>query len=248
MALYKEIVYQVLDEVKALNGDSTFTEEHVIFLATHYRKFLLHQKKLKEGEDALSSENEQTICIHLEETDAVPGLEYCNDTYLRSKEEIPEIEEGAGINIQTSDQFNIMVSYVTKNRFKYVGHNKWLRNITYCCLADDNHLYFKSNNPQYLYMAENEDPIKVTGIFEDSDKAAQLACDPDGDGSNCDILDQKFPLESELIPQLIELIVKELYGAQWRPADTRNNANDDLADLIAYIRRNTKSELHKKLE
>ena len=97
-------------------------------------------------------------------------------------------------------------------------------------------------------MAENEDPIKVTGIFEDSDKAAELACDPDGDGSNCDILDQKFPLESELIPQLIELIVKELYGAQWRAADTRNNANDDLADLIAYIRRNTKSELHKRLE
>jgi hypothetical protein len=33
MALYKEIVYAVLDEVKASNGDSNITEEYVIFLA-----------------------------------------------------------------------------------------------------------------------------------------------------------------------------------------------------------------------
>lgn len=247
MNTYRQMVYIILDMIKSLNGDSTFTEEHVIFLLNNYRKFLIEQKKAKEGEQSLSKENEQTICITLEEADAIPGLEYCNDTYLRSVEEVPEIEEGAGINIQMSNQFDIMTAYVTKNRFKFVGHNKWLRNIIYCTLADDNHLYFKSNNPQYLYMALSDDPVKVSGIFEDSEKAANLACDDNGDGSNCDILDQKFPLEADLVPQCIELVVKELYGAQWRQSDSKNNSNDDLADLINYIRQNTKSELAKKL-
>jgi len=38
-------------------------------------------------------------------------------------------------------------------------------------------------------MALSDDPVKVSGIFEDSEKAANLACDDNGDGSNCDILD-----------------------------------------------------------
>jgi len=33
MASYREIVFAVLDEIKSLNGDSTITEEYVIFLA-----------------------------------------------------------------------------------------------------------------------------------------------------------------------------------------------------------------------
>ena len=247
MNTYRQLVYICLDEIKSLNGDSTFTEEHVIFLLNNYRKFLLEQKKAKEGESALSKENEQTICVHLEQTEEIPGLEFCNNDILRSVEEIPEIEVGAGINIQLTNQFDIRVAYVTKNRFKFVGYNKWMRNIIYCTLADDNHLYFKSNNPQYLYMAESQEPIKVSGIFEDSEKAAELACNDSGESLSCDILDQKFPLQADLVPQLIELVVKELYGAEWRQNDNQNNSNDDLANLIAYIRQNTKSELAKRL-
>jgi len=41
MATYKDIVYTVLDEIKAHSGDSDITEEHVIFLANQYRLFLI---------------------------------------------------------------------------------------------------------------------------------------------------------------------------------------------------------------
>lgn len=41
MNTYRQMVYIVLDEIKALNGDSTFTEEHVVFLLNNYRKFLI---------------------------------------------------------------------------------------------------------------------------------------------------------------------------------------------------------------
>lgn len=243
MATYREIVYMCLDEVKASNGDSNITEEHVIFLANQYRLFLIEQKKLKEGESSLSSSNEQTICIDLEKVDAIPGLEYCNDIYLRSVQQIPEIVDEESVKVNLVDLFNIMTAFVSKDRFKYVGYNKYLRNIIYCTLGPDNHIYFNAQNPQFKYLKK----ARVTGIFEDAEKAAELSCDGSED-KKCDILDMDFPLETSLIPQMIELIVKELLGVNYRPKDSTNNAADDLADLVSFMRRNTKSSFQKQIE
>ena len=241
MATYREIVYACLDEVKASNGDSNITEEYVIFLANQYRLFLIEQKKLKQGEAALSSSNEQTVCIDLEKVDAIPGLEYCNDVYLRSIQEIPEIVSEESVKVNLVDLFNIMTAYVSKERFKYVGHNKYLRNIIYTTLGPDNHLYFDSQNPQFKYLKK----ARVTGIFEDAGKAAQLSCDEDS--QPCDIMDVEFPLEADLIPQMIELIVKELLGVNYRPKDSVNDSSDDLADIAAFVRRNMKSDVAKQM-
>ena len=68
MATFGEIVYMVLDEIKSLGGDSSIQEEHVIFLAKHYRNMLLQQKILKEGIYSISPSNYQTICTDLEIT------------------------------------------------------------------------------------------------------------------------------------------------------------------------------------
>lgn len=241
MTTYREIVYLVLDEIKSSNGDSNITENHVIFLANQYRLFLIEQKKLKQGEASLSSANEQTLCIDLEKVDAIPGLEYCNDIYLRSIQEIPEIVSEESVKVNLVDLFNIMTAYVSKERFKYVGHNKYLRNITYITLGPDNHLYFNSQNPQFKYLKK----ARVTGIFEDAEKASQLSCD--GDSAPCDIMDVDFPLEADLIPQMIELIVKELLGVNYRPKDDVNNSSDDLADIAAFVRRNMKSEAARQI-
>ena len=241
MATYREIVYLVLDEIKSSNGDSNITENHVIFLANQYRLFLIEQKKLKQGEASLSSANEQTLCIDLEKVDAIPGLEYCNDIYLRSIQEIPEIVSEESVKVNLVDLFNIMTAYVSKERFKFVGHNKYLRNIIYTTLGPDNHLYFNSQNPQFKYLKK----ARVTGIFEDAEKAAQLSCE--GDSKSCDIMDVEFPLEADLIPQMIELIVKELLGVNYRPKDDVNNSSDDLADIAAFVRRNMKSDVAKQM-
>ena len=134
-----------------------------------------------------------------------------------------------------------MTAFVSKERFKYVGYNKYLRNIIYTTLGPDNHLYFNSQNPQFKYLKK----ARVTGIFEDAEKAAELACD--SDSKPCDIMDSEFPLEADLIPQMIELIVKELLGVNYRPKDSANNAADDLADIAAFVRRNMKSDVAKQM-
>lgn len=241
MATFREIVYIVLDEIKASNGDSNITEDHVIFLANQYRLFLIEQKKLKQGVDSLASTNEQTLCIDLEKVDAIPGLEYCNDTYLRSIQEIPKMLNEESVKVNLVDLFNIRTAFIPKERFGYVGHNSYLRNIIYTTLGPDSHVYFNSQNPQFKYLKK----AKLTGIFEDAQKAAELACDKGEE--KCDIMDMDFPLEAALIPQMIELIVKELLGVNYRPKDTVNNSSDDLAEIATFIRRNVKSDLAKQM-
>lgn len=239
---YREIVFMCLDQVKASNGDSDITEEHVIYLANQYRLFLIEQKKLKQGESSLSSANEQTICIDLEQVNTIPGLDYCNDLYLRSKQEIPNVINEDTVKVNIKDMFNIMTAFVSKDRFKYVGYNKYLRNILYCTLGSDNHIYFNSQNPQFKYL----ESAKVTGIFEDAQQAAELSCDSTT-GAKCDILDQEFPLEATLIPQMIQLIVKELLGVEYRPSDKVNDSTDNLSDLATFIHRNMKSDMAKQI-
>jgi hypothetical protein len=46
---------------------------------------------------------------------------------------------------------------------------------------------------------------------------------------------------------MIELIVKELLGVNYRPKDDVNNSSDDLADIAAFVRRNLKSEAARQI-
>lgn len=247
MATYRQIVYMVLDEIKALGGDSIFTEDHIIFLANAYRLFLIEQKREKEKQNTMPQSSYQTICVTLEKVPAIADFPCEEGYYLRSVEEIPYMVQDVVPKINTSNQFNTTISYVTKERMKYVGYNKYMQNMTYATLADDRHIYLKSNNPQFLYLEGST--LTITGVFEDSDKAAELACSKDGDANDsCDVLNSEFPMDSAMLPQLIELLVKELYGAAYRPADDTNDDKDDLASLHNFMRNNTKSSLAKAIE
>jgi len=128
---------------------------------------------------------------------------------------------------------------------RYIGYNKYLKNIIYCTITPDDYMYFNSANPQFKYL-EN---VKVSGVFEHPEEAAKLSCEKsDEESGSCDILDKKFPLEDALIPQLFEMLLKDVLGTSYRPKDDTNNASDDLSDLAGFIRRNIKSELAKSLE
>ena len=87
----------------------------------------------------------------------------------------------------------------------------------------------------------------MTGIFEDTDKAAELECSSEGE-EVCNIMDRKFPLEEGLVASVIELTVKYLNGVAYKPKDTTNNAADDLSDIMTFIRKNMKSSLQKQIE
>ena len=147
--------------------------------------------------------------------------------------------------IFSSSYFKSNITVVPMERFKYVGHNRYLQNIIYATIGPDNYLYLTSPNKQFTYLEE----IKLTGIFEDAASAAEYDCNKIEREDPCiDKLDLNYPIEEALIEPLIEYVVKVMSGYIYRPKDNVNNSNDDMSDLMAFLQRNMKSNFQKQLE
>lgn len=225
-----ELVYMVMDELKLLSDDSVYTEEHIIFLCKKYRAFLIkkEQDKEKASTDVASEFEYQQICLDLEKVPAIDGEPCTGGYYLRTTQKIPKILEGTQPRVYPIDYYQgTNISYVSRDRMRFVGTNPYLQNIIYTSLSPDLHLTLKSSNPQFLYMKK----LRMSAIFEDMDAAAGLLCDTDGKSQSCDVLDMEFPIREYLVPSLIELVVKELSGVKYQPVDSRNNSSDDLSKV-----------------
>lgn len=240
MSTYRELVYLVLDELKLVSDDSTFTEDHVVFLLNRYRTFLLKQR-YSDIKKQIPDSNYQSICMDLIQVPAISGEPCEGGTYLRSSVKVPIPMQIGSPKVTPMDYYQGEITYVSRERMRYVGYNRFLPNIIYCSIGPDQYLYFKSFNPQYLYLEK----VKFTGVFENAEKASELEC---GTSDICDILDKEFPIEDSLISPLIELVLKELAGPAWKPQDDTNNASDDLANLANFIRRSTKDNVQKQIE
>ena len=140
--------------------------------------------------------------------------------------EVPTLVPFGNTRLYTSGSYyKGNIEFVSKDRFKNTGYNKWLQNIIYATLDPSGRIYLNSANPQFLYLCQ----ATLYGIFEDADKASELECDNQGNPETCDILERDFPLEEALIAPLIELITKELSPSIAAPEDKDNNANDELS-------------------
>jgi hypothetical protein len=220
----------VLDLLKATSDDSFYVEEHVIFLLKKYRAFLIkkEQDKEKGSQDVASEFEYQQICLDLEKVPAIDGEPCTGGYYLRTVQKIPKILEGTQPRVYPLDYYQgINISYVSRDRMRYVGTNPYLQNIIYTSIGPDLHLYLNSSNPQFMYLKK----LRMSAIFEDMDEVAGLLCDSNGESQSCDVLDMEFPIRDYLVPPLIELVVKELSGNFLRKPDEVNNAKDDTPDL-----------------
>ena len=228
MSTYKELVYMCLDELKLYSDDALYTEEHIMFLLGKYRTFLIKQR-YSDVKKQIPESNYQTICLDLIKVPAISGEPCEGGFYLRSKEKIPFLMKIGNPRVYPIDYYQGEITYVSRDRMRYVGYNKYLQNIIYASLGPDNYLYFKSFNPQFLYLEK----VRMTGIFEDTLAASELQC-PDKNGNIvCDVLDREFPIENALIPPLIQLVVEELTKAEYKPEDKENNSDDDLSEVVS---------------
>ena len=229
--LVKEIVYMVLDLAKAATSDDSFwTEDHVIFLLKKYRSFLIkkEQEKQKATTDIASEFEYQQICLDLEKVPAIDGEPCTGGYYLRTTKKIPKILEDNQPRVYPVDFYQgINISYIPRDRMRYVGTNKFLQNIIYVSLGPDLHLYLNSSNPQFLYLKK----LRMSAVFEDFDDISCYLCDEDGNSKACDVLDEVFPIREYLVPTLMELVVKELTTAKYQPVDEHNNASDDMSKV-----------------
>lgn len=245
--LVKEIIFYLLDACKVISDDSILNENHALFLIKKYRSFLIkkEQEKEKSATDTASEFEYQQICLDLEKTPAMDGEPCTGGYYLRTTKKIPKVLEGTMPRVYPMDFYQgINVTFIPRDRMRYVGTNKYLQNILWVSLGPDLHLYLYSNNPQFLYLKK----LRMMAIFEDFDEAADLLCDSDGNSTSCDVFDEVFPIRDYLVPTLIELCEKELLGINYRPKEKFNNDIDDLADIASFIRNNAKSNLQRQIE
>jgi hypothetical protein len=229
--LVKELVYSVLDLCKASGSDDSFwTEEFILFLCKKYRVFLIkkEQDKEKASQDVASAFETQQICLDLEKVPAIDGDPCTGGYYLRTTKPIPRILEGNIPRVYPIDYYQgTNISYVSRDKMRYIGSNPYLRNIIYSSIGPDLHMYLNSSNPQFLYLKK----LRVSAVFEDFDEVSDLLCDQDGSPQPCDVLDMEFPIRQYMVPTLIELVVGELTKSLLRKEDTENNAKDDTPDV-----------------
>jgi hypothetical protein len=133
-----------------------------------------------------------------------------------------------------------VIEFVPFSRLKAIGYNKWKKNFIYAAIGNDSNLYLASTNPQSKYLQK----VQVKAVFEDFIKAYDLIYKD----TDYDIMDQEMPLEYSLIPNLIAFVVKDILGTAWRPADTKNDATDDLHDIATFIRQNMKKRYNNIVE
>lgn len=259
MTTYGQMVYYCLDMVKAFSDDTSVTEEHVMFILDKYRALTLRQTydsgKAKDGTE-VSSGNYQLIpidklyLVRPQDLEANvfsdDGLDYVIEgsethrkgNYKYSRDiEIPSILPGVTPKVYITDLFKSVATYVDNDRFEYTNWHKYLKNFIYATIGTDRHLYLKSGNTERL---ENANKVNLYAIFENPSEVYALT-DPDKD-----IYDCGFPIEESLIPNVLALCVKDILGAAYRPYDKYNNADDDLANIAAFVRRNMKQRYVKE--
>ena len=199
---YRELVYMCLDEIKLASDDSYITEDHILFLISKYRAFLLRQKYEKTNMPAPMS-NYQLLTI----------------TDLKNSIPLPMNMAIPRVVVTLSDKSNKKATFVSPHRFEFVGENKSLQSFIYCTLGKSNTMQFKN-----LPASNTISSYDIYALFEDCVKASEF-------NATGDILDEECPIESELVAGVQELVVKDALGIAYRPKDNINNANDDLSSL-----------------
>lgn len=150
---YRELVYMCLDEIKLASDDSYITEDHILFLISKYRAFLLRQKYDKTTLPVAES-NYQKIKVS---TDSI----------------IPDVMGIAKPRVYVGEgAAKVSYTFVTPHRFEFVSNNRILKPISYCTINDENKLEFKAT-------PDDKTTINLYAVFEDCVKASEF--NPTGD-------------------------------------------------------------------
>lgn len=221
-------MYMIFDELKISSDDSYWNESHIAFLINKFRNILLKQKYANERKE-IPDRSYQEICLTIDwKEDCLRG------TFVSSNEQIPYFLN-LGDNYSRYDIYpdgdylnNKEWTLTSIDRLRYVGNNKWLNKIIYFAVSPDRKLYLNSGNVDYKYLKK----VKINGIFDDPIEANKLSCNNNSlIGEECDEYDFEYPINEELVPTLIEMIIQHLSPAIYKPEDKENNSDDDLSDL-----------------
>ena len=228
------MIYMVRDLLKLSSDDSYITSQHILFMLEKFRAYVL-KSKYEDDEASVPDTNKSEITVELELVS--DNLGYSGIPLLRSKEPLPSDMIFDYITVRTNKLTgNPNIVYVPFSRFPYVGNNKYLKNIIYWTIDDDDYILVKSCNPLFEYLRE----FKIEGVFESPMKVAERECSCNGLEVNYDDVD--FCLEDDLVQLVVQYVMNTFQNSIYKPQDEDNNTNDDLAGTAVR----TPTERYKK--
>lgn len=242
MTTYREAIYMCLDLIKGMSDDFTYTEDHIAYLLDKFRALLLKQRYGNDPKKHVPYSNYQSLYCTWDNSTGI--------TTLKSNEQIPYmLQIGIPRVITThTDYYDYRFELVSRERLPFVGNNKFTKMITYCAIDETNHLCLKPKSEWFNDKGDYLGPVEcyVVGIFENPREVTDEISF--NESSTNHEWDRNIPIEEGLVTTLIELVVKELLGASYRPSDITNNNVDDNANMANFLANNMKSRFQKQLE
>lgn len=242
MATFGQIAHAIQDFSKTISDDAVINIDHIIFLMSKYRNYLLSNPTKN-----VTNADYQTICIDLVPYDE--GNICSGEPYLISEKPVPNIMSKGEVTVSPMGGFmySSKFQFVNYEKFTYAGLNKWFNNFIYVTIGPDGHLFVKSKKAGFIHINK----MKVTALFDDIEKAAELSCE-DCSGNNelhaCDIEDKEFPLDAAYIPLLMKYVTQEITAAAWNPRDDSNNASDDISVFARVLQNYTNNAFKRKTQ
>lgn len=245
MTTYREAIYMCLDLMKGLSDDFSYTEEHIAYLIDKFRALLLKQRYGKDPLKEIPYSNYQTIEMDL-------GLSTTEkNKYYICTPNIPYTLQVGIPRISVADDHygDVNLEFISRERLPFVCNNRYVQNFWYCALNERSQLCLKASSVRLFDFAEVSDDkptikFRITALFENP---RELANEITFDASKEDWKDRNVPIEEGLITTLVEMVVKELLGAAYRPADNTNNASDDMATMANFLANNMKKEFNNQM-
>ena len=236
----REIIYDVLEHLNAYSDDHKFSEEHIAFKIHTKRSLLLTQAMSKLNKE-IPLEALQNVCMALEiDENCFQDLKV-----LKTVNKLPSTINNTGrgniVHAFAGSRFQKTINIVDYARLPYLIAEQYTDNMLYVATDPNNYLVVVNPKESHLLLEQ----LEVEAVFENAEEAYAYDCvnlayattyNPDVetvlneeelDPTICDFWDAKYPLESQMVGPIVQMIVKELLIKLQIPIDEINNAEAD---------------------
>lgn len=222
MATLKHIRYSIKEALAVYNEDSNISNEYIDYKIHTTRAMLLAQR-FSSRSFIIPNIVRQHFYMTLElseDNEFVDGV----GTVLRTVNPIniplEPFNFSKNIRITSGSYSDVSFTFIDNNRFSYVGHSKWNLNQIYVTIGSDFRLYFTSGNPRVKMLEQ----IKLSMVCANPEDAYEDTIEY---SSAVDFADTEYPLNSELIVELTDIIIKHLTINLSSREDKVNDSQDN---------------------
>ena len=229
MSKINELVYDVIEAVRAYSDDSELDERYIIYLYNIKRAKYLRQD-LNNYLKTVDNSIQQTLCLGMELVDATEcSVEYDCSKILKSKQPLPkpiDLHSKVAITkVKPATKLGLPFNFISKDKAPYIEHAPFSRAI-YSFIDVDNHIYVYSKAEDYTFL----ECLTVTGVFEDplslSEYSTCCNCESSTDNTCYNIDESEYPLQPHYIDLIRDEIIRDLLRTSQVPEDKINDSTN----------------------